>query len=499
MKATLLPPIRSILAFLCAIITLAAWTLASPIGSSPDDNFHLPSIWCGRGNVEQQCSIDTDDSSVLVPKPLLRATTCFAFNVAQSAACQSVTQDWSKKRFAPAPWNNTKAQIYPPGFYYVMSFLIGEDAQVSVLIMRALNNLLVLVLFGGLIALARGTEVHEAAIFTPLTISVPLGLFLLSSNNPSSWTILGVGTYWGYLYLLSQETHRSRSLLLWLGSLLAALLALSSRVDGSVYIILATCASLLSAAPSLRALAGVCKRASILSLIIPVTALAVYSFVNLGQGVTIAQAGLVHGTTVTRTVDQLIFYNLIYLPSLWSGALGGWGLGWLDTAISPTVPLVVFSVAFCLIVAGLQGASKGRLLAFWVIVLALTLIPMYVLTRAGHLVGETVQPRYILPLLYPAMGLALVRERGSSRYSFSAKTISVLMVLLSLAHAIALHQNIRRYVTGTEVIDIDLDNGMEWWWPWQGTPTPLSVWIAGSLAYAIMALLLARSTSARRA
>ena len=35
---------------LLAILALACWALASPVGSSPDDNFHLASIWCAGGN-----------------------------------------------------------------------------------------------------------------------------------------------------------------------------------------------------------------------------------------------------------------------------------------------------------------------------------------------------------------------------------------------------------------------------------------------------------------
>ena len=31
-------------------VTGATWALSSPAGSSPDDDFHLPSIWCGWGS-----------------------------------------------------------------------------------------------------------------------------------------------------------------------------------------------------------------------------------------------------------------------------------------------------------------------------------------------------------------------------------------------------------------------------------------------------------------
>lgn len=481
--------VRPCLAITCALLVFAAWILASPIGSSPDDNFHLPSIWCGRGDVKDQCSLTADATSVLVPKPIQRAITCYAFNVAQSAACQSVTPDWTKRKFTEAPWNNPKAHLYPPGFYFVMSFFVVQDARVSALLMRAINVVLAILLIGGLMSLAVGSEIQGAALLVPLIMSVPLGLFIIASNNPSSWTIIGVSSYWGYLYLLGREQGRGRAAVLWSGAFLAALLAIFSRVDGSIYTLVATGVTLLALSRSTKDLYSILRRPWVLSLILPVSMLAVYSFLHLGQGMKVAQAGLQQEGIPVRTLDQLIFNNLIFLPSLWNGAVGSWGLGWLDTAMSPTVPLAVFSVAFYLVVAGLQGARTARLCAFWLVVAALTAIPLYVLTRAGQFVGETVQPRYILPLMYLAMGIALIREKAGQRLSFSLKTSYVFMILVSLAHSIALHQNIRRYVTGTDVVDIDLNRDIEWWW--DVGPSPAAVWLVGSLAFTLLSLMLA--------
>jgi hypothetical protein len=484
-------PLQSILGLLCALLTLAAWTIASPIGSSPDDNFHLPSIWCGRGAVDKQCAFSPEDGSALVPKPIQRAITCYAFNVTQSAACQSITRDWGKQQFATAPWNNATARIYPPGFYFVMSFFVQKDAQHSIIIMRSVNVALTIILLGGLIVLARNSAIELATLFTPLVISVPLGLFIITSNNPSSWTILGVSAYWGYLYLICTKPTGVRRGLLWLGALVSSLLAICSRVDGSVYILLATGVTLLMHTSSLRDLIRIGRQWALVSLLIPVSALAMYSFLYLGQGVKVAQSGLTQGETPVRTLDQLIFNNLIYLPSLWNGVFGSWGLGWLDTPLSPAVPITVCSIAFYLIVCGLQSADTRRATSFWIVFIALTILPLYVLTLAGHYVGETVQPRYILPMIYLAMGIALTRDRTAQPLSISPMTLYVLMLLLSLAHSIALHQNIRRYVTGTEVVDINLDRDSEWWWWWQTEPTPLDTWIVGSVSFTILALVVA--------
>ena len=54
-------------AILSAILTLSGWALSSPIGSSPDDDFHLPSIWCGQGFRDGLCEEDVNPDLVQVP------------------------------------------------------------------------------------------------------------------------------------------------------------------------------------------------------------------------------------------------------------------------------------------------------------------------------------------------------------------------------------------------------------------------------------------------
>ena len=55
----------------------------------------------------------------------------------------------------------------------------------------------------------------------------------------------------------------------------------------------------------------------------------------------------------------------------------------------------------------------------------------------------------------------------------------------------ALHLNIRRYVTGVDVTAVNLDVGAEWWW--DGPVGPSAVWLLGSLAYTLLVALLVNS------
>ena len=54
----------------------------------------------------------------------------------------------------------------------------------------------------------------------------------------------------------------------------------------------------------------------------------------------------------------------------------------------------------------------------------------------------------------------------------------------------ALHLNIRRYVTGIDASGVNLDAGAEWWWA--GPVGPTAVWLLGSLAYALLVWIVVR-------
>src|SRR5690606_9488364 len=114
-------------------------------------------------------------------------------------------------------------------------------------------------------------------------------------------------------------------------------------------------------------------------------------------------------------------------------------------------------------------------------------LPVYVLQQGGHTVGEALQPRYILPLLVLLGGVLAL---GSPRIPWSRRQFLLVAGALSVAHIFALHQNIRRYVTGIAGGSFNLNSGMEWWW--SGLPlSPMAVWLVGSLSFAALLLVLA--------
>jgi hypothetical protein len=66
-----------------------SWALASPIGSSYDDNYHLASIWCSHGIRKGICESDSTQSGRRVPLPIANAGICYLGDNEKSARCSN--------------------------------------------------------------------------------------------------------------------------------------------------------------------------------------------------------------------------------------------------------------------------------------------------------------------------------------------------------------------------------------------------------------------------
>ena len=58
---------------------------------------------------------------------------------------------------------------------------------------------------------------------------------------------------------------------------------------------------------------------------------------------------------------------------------------------------------------------------------------------------------------------------------------------MAIAHAVALHANFRRYLTGIDIRVFDLNREREWWWPL--TTGPMTFWFVGSLDFTALLYL----------
>lgn len=326
-----------------------------------------------------------------------------------------------------------------------------------------------------------------------LAAIVPLGMFLISSVNPSSWAILSAFALWHALVGYFEATDRRRRIAFGAIATLTTVMGSGARSDSAVYSGIAVVVACVLTAQRTRSWA---KLAILPAAFVVVAAV---FFLAAGQS-SIVDPGATGGTTSLGSALALTAADLALLPQLWTGALGSVGLGWLDTTMPGIVWVSVVSVFVGFVFWGIQYLDRRKSIALSLVFGALVVIPMYVLVKDGLMVGAGVQPRYVYPLLIMFVSIALFRKNGDGpglkRVHYYIAAISV-----GVANAVALHVNLRRYVTGLDVNGVNLDAGKEWWW---NVPFgAMTVWAVGVVSFGFVILLavarfLPETTTARR-
>lgn len=482
------------LAPLLAVLALGAWIFASPAGASPDDDYHLVSIWCAAGDRTSLCD-ETDNPGTRMVSERLVGIACFARETARSAACQDHVL--ASDDFVETARGNFAGE-YPPLYYGVMSIFASDDILTSVLVMRFVNVLL-FVAFGTALYLFVPSPRRRTLLWGWLVSIVPLGLFLIASNNPSAWAVIGVGSL--PLALLGYfETTGRRRVALGAIAVAATVVAAGARADAAVYAVLVVGGVLvLTAHRSKQYL----RRLILPGVLVVIAAALLLSSTQIlsglvGFGGSVASApGSSHGFAVAADDDinlfSLLISNILNTPSLWAGVFGSWALGWFDTPL----PLVVawggvgVYVAACF--TGLHVLTWRRAIVVAGTGLALWVIPVFTLTRGGDAVGVEVQPRYILPLVVVLAMFALL----SAGRIFTRPQALIMAATLVATYAVSIVYNIRRYVTGISVEGADAHGGVDWWW--SGLPGPAVVIGVGVLSWAALITVVLLELKRRRA
>jgi len=468
------------LAPVLAFVALSAWAFASPIGAAPDDDYHLVSTWCADGgSPECQPGSAADNRSM---DAQFKGVVCYAQHAAVSAACQRGT--WNAGGRFETDRGNFVGE-YPPVYYAVMHLFAGHDMQTSALAMRLINAALFVGLMTALSALLPVSR-RRTLLWGWLVAVIPLGIFLIPSNNPSGWAITGVGT--AFLALLGWfETSGRRRWALGALYLVGMIMASGARGDAAVYAIGASLtAAILTVARSrewgLRAILPVVGVAIAVVFFAQASqaGVATVGFSGGGSEVGIGASG--GASTAHLTGLALAAYNLLMLPFLWTGVWGTWALGWFDTGLPAIVPWAAVAAFVAVGFAGLGRLNWRKAVSVAGVLLVLIVLPVYVLTVGGEKVGESLQPRYLLPLIV-LLALLLVTMPFARELRFTRIQTFTIFGALALANLVSLQVDIRRYITGANEQGLNLDAGAKWWWT--GFPVgPTWVWIIGALAFA---------------
>lgn len=468
---------------LLLFLTLGAWSLSSPVGASPDEDFHLASIWCGQGEREGLCEPGASDQNRLVPMKAIFLL-CFAYSPEVSAACQG--PEYLDPGFELGETSRVNISQYPEGFYFWNAFLASDNIAVSTVLMRLANSLLFSVL-----AVITWTLLPRRLQFTlvgsvALTF-VPLGMFLVASINPSGWAIQS-----GALLLPALigffATSGKRRIGLGLVAIIAALMGVGSRGDSAAYVVIAALAAIVLAFQN--------RRRFYLQAILPVALsfVALFAFLSAGQ-TGLALEGSLNDEAAGGTPQPripLAILNLATLPAFLPGIFGqGWGLGWGDTAMPAAVSVPTFFLFAGVLFTALRTLDYRKSIALLGIALSAIVIPIYILVQAGVVGGFGVQPRYLMPLITMFIAVALAPSVGTHPTRSAATRLSpmqlwIIAIGLSAAQAVALFSNLHRYVTAGSY---NLDAEAEWWW--RIDLSPFGTLAIGSVTFAILMTLIA--------
>ena len=485
--------LTAVVAVVLLMVSFGSWAFSSAVGSAPDDDYHLSSIWCSSF-AGDTCEVDPGGEGVYIPESLREGIYCYYHNPTQSAGCQPFMDGTDPRPDVPFAHNNPSRNLYPDGYYNFSNLLKTDSIEATALAVRLVNLGIFLGMTISLFFLLPH-RLRTTWVWMWVIGLVPMGMFIIPSSNPSSWGITAVASGWiallGYL-----ESRGPRAWALGALFILAGVLALNARIDAVLYLGLASVVAVwLSPTRGRELLMKIWPGFIVIALVVIQLIVNPANLERVVQGIgqrsdTISDP--LPWTTSPEVADgsafdwALLWNNLWSIPGLWLGIFGGypWGsLGWLDTALPQVVLVGTMTVALGVTFLAVRSADKKKIVGLIVMLGAIWVMPLYLLQLGGFLAGEEVQPRYLLPLMMVLLGTVVLTNDGSPIVSDRGR-LWFILAALTIANAISLHTNIRRYTTGITIQGFNLDSPREWWWPF--FPEffgPTLLWAIGSLAF----------------
>jgi hypothetical protein len=193
------------------------------------------------------------------------------------------------------------------------------------------------------------------------------------------------------------------------------------------------------------------------------------------------------GGDPNRNMQEIWFRNISDWPTFVTGSLGGWPLGWLDVPMPSIVYFFTMVVFISVLFRGIIETDLWKSLSIILIIAILFFLPLRILALGKNYVGENVQPRYFLPLLFLLVAFSMISAESKPVISFNFPQLILIFVASTISHAFALHFTIRRYITGSDVVDWNLNKNVEWWWDFM--PSPMASWILAVIGFSTAVLI----------
>jgi len=469
--------VTALAVFFFSFMFLGSWAISNPVGSSPDEGSHLVGIWCTELNKSTKCN--NLNGTAKFSSKLSGDDYCYLRDADQPANClEKQKEDY--KELAGFP------EIK---FYKIFSYFVSDDIEYSVILMRLFNVFIfsICILFSYLYL---RQDIFIGTMFSFMIVGLPLGIYLATSISTSSWVILGAIFFVPFLIEIFSNLS-TRSIPLILLTIMLIYLYTGSRQDGILFIGI----SLVSSVPILiRELLNLkylskLKENKLFYRIIwtSIIFIVVYGVYFVSSEIS-KRAGLGSYASTQAVTNWDIAYRF---TSLISGALGAWGLGSLEVDMPDFVTFSSIILFFSVIFMSLKQSIVETKLTLIIYSYFLIYVIWMFLYKSQLFVGQWLQPRYIIPIMFSLVSLSFVGIKKELFKTYIPQ-LKIIIFLSTICFAFSLHTNIRRYTHGLDQLYINLDKNNEWWWDFLPI-SPMQVVLIGILSYfATWILLLKR-------
>jgi hypothetical protein len=468
---------------IAALFFLLVTWLSIPYGGSGDMDYHLTSIWCAWGEKAKLCN----DIQVLPEDPNAQfrnnatAEVPFMFQMCDSRNidfwpyCELESQHPETQRLRMAPPEHLSL------YYKMVHVFVDENVQKSVFLIRLFNLTLALTLVYALLTIT-SSRIRFASLSGLTFTLLPYGPQIFTGVTTRSWAILGVMTSWAFLFsfLTESKDNRFRRILQICSYLISMFLALSTRLDAFLMVVITSIFVLiwyrnlhtpikirevLIASPALLSMA-------VASQYLPV----IKEYANF-------KVPEIYGTS------QYLFFQIVHIPEFvadwWNYQIGQGGSG-------PGVVGLVGVILFAVNVAfALQNSNFQQRLMF----ASFTFVVFILLAKTSSLTRSIVPLSgfYTLGLATPWLGIVIASSKNKLQFMSSIGNRRMAIFLLSFSHAVYFYSLLEFYTKRGKNIgyfDTISLNG-EWWWNIGIGPN--TVFFGGAVLFPLFLILTWRS------
>lgn len=468
------------------LLTLCMWAISVPRGSTPDEGYHLASIWCARGERVGKCQ-PLEGTEVLGPIVLTPYVSDFCFNRSPDLPANCVNELPDSTLVGHQRFDGKDFRVL---YYLALNPLSNLGPEVGVTLMRFVNIMIFVLLLASLLILGTNRVSLSAAIGLLMTF-VPQGLYLISSVNPSSWAVTAVGLNWAFLLeVRAAQTTRKRAFftVCWALTIILSL----ARLDSFGLLLFSTVAVVVFDSRS-----SITKNKQIgVSLFVLI---AMTYFAHQFDLFQILFASI-RKTFLDQRADFFIYWivHLIDIPAFSYGfnfedfgALGGS----LEILLPTLVPIIMSGLFITLVCCTFRNYSWRLVLFGASSIIFLFLILIQQLAAESTYNPYWVQGRYILPFISFLLGFSVYLSLQGPILLVQLFTAKLTSVGISIAHSLVLLTVIQRYSVGSNKKFVSILDSTSWnYVPYIGG---IVVWLVGTVAFAIFAWLLSTAVACK--